>query len=144
MRTEQNKRSHLQTSRFLHRFLWFWIGLVYLWGLLHLFVSNPAVFKCWYNAVLPEHCPPPQFLPTPSQFWPIAAFTLLTLFYCLLLWVGWTGKIALRWSVLTFLAQAGCVLAISQVVRQDNVVLSLYLVLILAAIETLQNTRLAL
>ena len=145
MSQEQSNRRHLQKSRSLQRFLWVWIGLVYLWGLLHLFVPDPGVFKCWYNAVLPEHCPPLRFLPASAQLWQIAAFTLLTLLYSLLLWVGWTGKIAhQRWYVLTFLAQAACVLAISLVVRQDNVVLSLYLVLILAAIDTFQNTRLAL
>jgi len=70
--------------------------------------------------------------------------TLLALFYSVLLWAGLTGRIAQRWYVLAFLAQAVCVLAISLVVRQDNVVLSLYLVLILAAIDTLLNTSLAL
>jgi NarL family two-component system sensor histidine kinase YdfH len=144
MSGEQSKMSYVQRSRSLHRFLWVWISLVYLWGLLHLFVPNPGVFKCWYNEVLPEHCPPLQFLPAQAQLWQIAAFTLLMLLYTLLLWAGWTGKIAQRWYVLAFLAQAGCVLAISLVVRQDNVVLSLYLVLTLAAIDTLLNTRLAL
>jgi NarL family two-component system sensor histidine kinase YdfH len=144
MSSEQSKMSYVQRSRSLHRFLWVWIGLVYLWGLLHLFVPNPAVFKCWYNEVLPEHCPPLQFLPAQAQLWQIAAFTLLMVLYSLLLWAGWTGKIAQHWYVLAFLAQAGCVLAISLVVRQDNVVLSLYLVLTLAAIDTLLNTRLAL
>ena len=144
MSSEQSKMSYVQRSRSLHRFLWVWIGLVYLWGLLHLFVPNPGVFKCWYNEVLPEHCPPLQFLPAQAQLWQIGAFTLLMLLYSLLLWAGWTGKIAQRWYVLAFLAQAGCVLAISLVVRQDNVVLSLYLVLTLAAIDTLLNTRLVL
>lgn len=144
MSDEQSTLRHVQQSRSLQRFLWGWIGLVYLWGLLHLFVPNPGVFKCWYNAVLPEHCPPIQFFPAQAQLWQIATFTLLTLLYSLLLWAGLTGRIAQRWYVFTFLAQAGCVLAISLVVRQDNVVLSLYLVLTLAAIEALQNTRLAL
>jgi NarL family two-component system sensor histidine kinase YdfH len=144
MSDEQSTLRHFQRSRTLHRFLWVWIGLVYFWGLLHLFVPDPGVFKCWYNAVLPEHCPPLQFLPASAQFWQIAAFTLLTLFYSVLLWAGLTEKIAQSWYVFTFLVQAGCVLAISQVVRQDNVVLSLYLVLTLAAIDTLQNTRIAL
>lgn len=144
MSDEQSKIRHVQRNRSLHRFLWVWIGLVYLWGILHLFVPNPAVFKCWYNAVLPERCPPLQFLPAQAQLWQIMAFTLLTVLYSLLLWAGLTGKFAQRWYVLAFLVQAGCVLAISLVVRQDNVVLSLYLVLILAAIEILQNTRLAL
>ena len=144
MSHEQNKMSHLQTSRLLHRFLWVWIGLVYLWGLLHLFVPDPSVFKCWYNAVLPEHCPPLQFLPSQAHLWQIAAFTLLTLLYGVLLWAGLAGKIPQRWHVLSFLVQASCVFAISLVVRQDNVVLSLYLVLTLAAIDMLQNTRLAL
>lgn len=143
MSHEQSNIRHLQKSRSLQRFLWVWIGLVYLWGLLHLFVPDPSVFKCWYNAVLPEHCPPLRFLPAAAQLWQIAAFTLLTLLYSLLLWAGLTRKMAQRWYVLAFLAQAACVLAISLVVRQDNVVLSLYLVLILAAIDTLQNTRLA-
>lgn len=144
MSYEPRKIRHVQSSRFLHRFLWVWIGLVYLWGILHLFVPNPGIFKCWYNAVLPEHCPPLQFLPAQAQFWHITTFTLLTFLYSLLLWAGLTGKISQCWYVLAFLTQAGCVLAISLVVRQDNVVLSLYLVLILAVIETLQNTRLAL
>jgi hypothetical protein len=42
--------SHFQTSRLLHWFLWGWVGLVYLWGLLHLFVADLSVFKCWYNS----------------------------------------------------------------------------------------------
>ncbi len=144
MSHEQNKMSYLQTSGLLHRFLWAWIGVVYLWGLLHLFVPDPGVFKCWYNAVLPEHCPPLQFLPSQAHLWQIAAFTLLTLLYGVLLWAGLAGKIPQRWHVLSFLVQASCVFAISLVVRQDNVVLSLYLVLTLAAIDMLQNTRLAL
>ncbi len=144
MSDEQGKIRHFQRSYPLHRFLWVWIGLVYLWGILHLFVPNPGVFKCWYNAVLPEHCPPLQFLPASAQLWQITAFTLLMLLYSLLLWAGLTRRVALRWYVLAFLAQAGCILAISLVVRQDNIVLSLYLVLTLAAIETLHNTRLAL
>lgn len=144
MSDEQNTLNHIQRSPSLYRFLRVWVSLVYLWGLLHLFVPNPGIFKCWYNAVLPEHCPPLQFLPAQAQLWQIAAFTLLTLLYSMLLRTGLTGKIAQRWYVLAFLAQAGCVLAISLVVRQDNVVLSLYLVLTLATIETLQNTRLAL
>lgn len=144
MSNEQGTLSHFQKSRSLQRFLWTWIGLVYLWGILHLFVPDAAIFKCWYNAVLPEHCPPIQFVPAQAQFWRIAAFSLLTLFYSLLLRAALTGKIAERWYVLAFLVQASCVLTISQVVRQDNIVLSLYLVLTLAAIDTLQNTRLAL
>jgi two-component system, NarL family, sensor histidine kinase YdfH len=144
MNDEQSKIRHIQRGRSLHRFLWVWIGLVYLWGILHLFVPNPGVFKCWYNAVLPERCPPLQFLPAQAQLWQITTFTLLTLLYSLLLWAGLTGKMPQRWYALVLLAQAACVLAISLVVRQDNVVLSLYLVLILAAIEILQNTRLAL
>ena len=136
--------SHFQTSRLLHRFLWAWIGLVYLWGLLHLFVSDLSVFKCWYNSVLPDNCAPLQFLPSQAHAWQIAAFTLLTLLYGVLLWAGLVGKIPQRWHMLSFLAQASCVFAISLVVRQDNVVLSLYLVLTLEAIDMLQNTRLAL
>jgi two-component system, NarL family, sensor histidine kinase YdfH len=74
----------------------------------------------------------------------ITEFTLLTFLYCVLLWAGLAGKIPRRWHVLSFLLQASCVFAISLVVRQDNVVLSLYLVLILEAIDILQDTRLAL
>ena len=144
MSRELNKMSHLQTSRLLHRFLWVWIGLVYLWGIFHLFVPDPSVFKCWYNAVLPENCPPLQFLPSQAHLWQIAAFTLFTFLYGALLWAGLAGKIPQRWHLLSFLVQAICVFAISLVVRQDNVVLSLYLVLTLAAIDLLQNTRLAL
>jgi len=136
--------SHLQTSRLLHRFLWVWIGLVYLWGLLHLFVSNLGVFKCWYNSVLPDNCAPLRFLLSSAHPWQIVAFTLLTLLYGVLLWAGLTGRIPERWHILSILLQAGCVFTISLVVRQDNVVLSLYLVLTLEAIDMLQNTRLAL
>ncbi len=144
MSTEQHKMSHLQTSRMLHRFLWAWIGLVYFWGLFHLFVSNPGVFKCWYNSVLPEKCAPLQFLLSQASPWQIVAFTLLMLIYGFLLWVGLARNISQFGRVLSFLVQASCVFAISLIVRQDNVVLSLYLVLTLAAIDLLQNTRLAL
>lgn len=144
MSDEQHMLSHVQRSRSLHQFLWSWVSLVSLWGILHLFVPNQAVFKCWYNTILPERCPPLQFLPASAQFWQITAFALLIVLYSLLLWIELTGKLAQRWYILAFLAQAGCVLVISLVVRQDNIVLSLYLVLTLAAIETLQNTRLAL
>ena len=74
----------------------------------------------------------------------ITEFTLLTFLYCVLLWAGLAGKIPRHWHVLSFLLQASCVFAISLVVRQDNVVLSLYLVLTLEAIDILQDTRLAL
>lgn len=140
----QNKRSNVETKTLLHRFLWAWIGVVYLWGLLHLFVPDPAVFKCWYNAVLPEQCPPLQFFPSQAHLWQIAAFTFLSLLYGVLLRAGLAGKISRFWQVFAFLVQASCVFVISLVVRQDNVVLSLYLVLTLAAIDMLQNTWLAL
>lgn len=134
--------SYFRTSRLLHLFLWVWIGLTYLWGLLHLFVVNINALKCWYNAVLPSNCATLQFRPLDAHPWQIGAFTLLMLLYGLLLWAGLMGKS--RFPLFSFLAQAGCVFAISFVVRQDNVVLSLYLVLTLEAIDLFQNTRLAL
>ncbi|HEY0755672.1 MAG TPA: sensor histidine kinase [Ktedonobacteraceae bacterium] len=135
--------SYFQTNRLLHRFLWAWLGLVYLWGLLHLFVPNASVFKCWHNAVLQANCAPLIFLPAQAHIWQIVLFTLLILCYGFLLWAGLAKKIPQRWHIFPFLVQAGCVYAISLVIQQDNVVFSLYLVLILEAIDVLRNTRLA-
>ena len=132
---------YFQTSRILRWFLFVWVSLVYLWGLLHLFVSDIAAYKCWYSSVTPDHCPPLTLLLSSMRIGQIVAFTLLVLLYAILLWTGLAGKIPQRWYWLSFLLQAGCVFIISLVVRQDNVVLSLYLVLILEAIGTLQKTR---
>ena len=130
-----------QASRVLRWFLFVWVSLVYLWGLLHLFVSDVAVYKCWYSSVTPDHCPPLTLLLSSFRIGQVVAFTLLVLLYGILLWTGLAGKIPPRWHWLSFLLQAGCVFVISLVVKQDNVVLSLYLVLTLEAIGTLQKTR---
>src|SRR6266568_2652986 len=130
-----------QASRVLRWFLFVWVSLVYLWGLLHLFVSDVAVYKCWYASVTPDRCPPLTLLLSSFRIGQVVAFTLLVLLYGILLWTGLVGKIPPRWHWLSFLLQAGCVFVISLVVKQDNVVLSLYLVLTLEAIGTLQKTR---
>ncbi len=123
-----------QASRVLRWFLFVWVSLVYLWGLLHLFVSDVAAYKCWYSSVTPDHCPPLTLLLSSFRIGQVVAFTLLVLLYGILLWTGLAGKIPQRWYWLSFLLQAGCVFVISLVVKQDNVVLSLYLVLTLEAI----------
>jgi len=132
---------YYQTSRVLRRFLFVWVSLVFLWGLLHLFVSDVAAYKCWYSSGVPDRCPPLTLLLSSIRIGQVVAFTLLVLLYAMLLWTGLAGKIPQRWNWLSFLLQAGCVFVISLVVKQDNVVLSLYLVLILEAIGTLQKTR---
>ncbi len=134
----------VQASRVLHWFLFGWVGLVSLWGLAHLLMPDVAAYKCWYNSVSPETCPPLTVLLSSMHPEQVGAFTLLMLGYGLPLWVALAGRIPQRWHWLPFLLQAGCVLLSSLVVRQDNVVLSLYLVLILEAIGMRAMTRFAL
>ena len=134
----------VQASRVLHWFLFGWAGLVSLWGMAHLLMPDVAAYKCWYNSVSPETCPPLTMLLSSLHPEQVGAFTLLMLWYGLLLWAGLTGRIPQRWHWLSFLLQAGCVLLSSLVVRQDNVVLSLYLILILEAIEMREMRRFAL
>jgi len=135
--------SHFQRSRVLHRFLFVWVSLVYLWGLLHLCIPDVAAYKCWYSSVQPDTCLPLPLLLSSMRLGQMVSFTLLVLLYGILLWANMAGKIPGHWHWLSFLLQAGCVFVVSLVVRQDNMVLSLYLVLTLEAIGMFQNTRFA-
>lgn len=135
--------SHFQTGRPLRRFLSIWVGLVYFWGLLHLSVTDISAYKCWYNSVPPDGCAPLTLFFSQLRPIQIVEFTLLMLVYGALLWGGLAGKIPQHRVWLSFPLQAACVFAISLIVRQDNMVLSLYLILTIEAIHILPDARLA-
>lgn len=131
-----------ESNRWLYRFLFIWLLLVYLWGMLHL-LFDVATWKCWYNFNVSGNCVPLElFL---SNFRPLQAieFTLLILAYGALLKASLNRTIPLRWHWLSFLLQGTLVFIISLVIRQDNIVLSLYLVLILEAVEIVPKARFA-
>lgn len=82
---------YFQTNRLLHWFLFGWVSLVYLWGLLHLLIPDVAAYKCWYISVLPDNCHPLTLLLSSIRPGQVAAFSLLMLLYGMLLWSGLTG-----------------------------------------------------
>ena len=121
------------TSHLLRWFLLLWVCLVYIWGCLALANVNP---KAWdqpdknVQAVLPQ---------LNSNLQIISTFTGLILLYGALLWLGLSEKIAQRFYWLYFPGQGVLVLVIGFVAQQENVVLSLYLALTLAAIGMLKR-----
>ena len=126
----------MNTNPATHLLRWFlllWVCLVYIWGCLALANINP---KAWamsdknVQAVLPH---------LNSNLQVISTFTGLLLLYGALLWLGLSEKIAQRFYWLYFPGQGVLVLVIGFVAQQENVVLSLYLALTLAAISMLKR-----
>lgn len=120
------------TTHLLRWFLLLWVCLAYIWGGLALANINP---KAWdqpenVQSVLPQ---------LSSNLQVISTFTGLILLYGALLWLGLSEKIAQRFYWLYFPGQAVLVLVIGFVAQQENVVLSLYLALTLAAIGMLKR-----
>lgn len=120
------------TTHLLRWFLLLWVCLVYIWGCLALTNINP---KAWdqpanVQSVLPQ---------LNSNLQVISTFTGLILLYGVLLWLGLSDKIAQRFYWLYFPGQGVLVLVIGFVAQQENVVLSLYLALTLAAISMLKR-----
>jgi NarL family two-component system sensor histidine kinase YdfH len=134
----------LEVRQPLRWFLLAWLACVYGWGLIHLLLLDPRIYKCWYNAGPDGACPPLTLLPSAAHLQRAGVFTALVVTLAALLWLGQREQIAARGRVLYLLAQGGVVFVIAQVVRQDSVVLSLYLALALAAIGSLRERRLAL
>jgi NarL family two-component system sensor histidine kinase YdfH len=121
------------TTHLLRWFLLLWVCLAYIWGCLALANINP---KAWdqpenVQSVLPQ---------LSSNLQVISTFTGLILLYGALLWLGLSEKIAQQFYWLYFPGQAVLVLVIGFVAQQENVVLSLYLALTLAAIGMLKRT----
>lgn len=120
-------------THLLRWFLLLWVCLVYIWGCLALADINP---KAWDQ---PEKNIP-TILPQPNiDSQAIFTFTALMLLYGALLWLGLSEKIAQRFYWLYFPGQGVLILVIGFVAQQENVVLSLYLALTLAAISMLKR-----
>jgi NarL family two-component system sensor histidine kinase YdfH len=121
------------TTHLLRWFLLLWVCLVYIWGCLALANINP---KAWDQ---PEKNIPAILPQLNSNIQVISIFTGLILLYGALLWLGLSEKIAQRFYWFYFPGQGVLVLVIGFVAQQENVVLSLYLALTLAAISMLKR-----
>jgi len=122
-----------------------WVGLVYLWELLISFFGLPmkatsSVVPC----AGPQH---PDLLCHPLN--PVAPFplillaTVLTLLFGVLLWISLSNKHGPRFLWFYFPVQGVLVFAIGVLLKQSNIVLSLYLALTLGAISVLRHVRLS-
>jgi NarL family two-component system sensor histidine kinase YdfH len=103
---------------------------------------DPAVFKCWYNNG-PNGCPALTLLRPSLHPTQVLLFSGLLALYALILWAIQAGRVPWPWQGWAILLQAGAVLGISLVLRQDNLVLSLYLALALEAIGLASTPRAA-
>ncbi len=131
--------NHRTATRPLRWLLIFWVGLVYVWGLLALEGVNPKVVSMAAGGNGPPNLLSALFSEPAANPMTIALFTGLVLFYGALLWMGLSDLIAPRFHWLYFLGQGALVLIIGFVAQQENVILSLYLALILGAISMLQR-----
>ncbi len=131
--------------RSLRWFLFCWLGLTYLWIAQFLFgrykqcdapVSLPSVTKG--SIIQDTGCAHSSFTGT---FPPLTLCTLLIVFYGLLLWINLSEKLPqrLRWG--SFLLQGGLIFTIGIIVPQGNILLSLYLIVTLEALSSLQYAR---
>ncbi|HLW00016.1 MAG TPA: sensor histidine kinase [Ktedonobacterales bacterium] len=130
----------------LRRFFLVWVSLTYLWGLV-LRSNGPKVALDCLHGASPQLCSFPNALSitlSTITSWPVAAFTGLLLLYGIALWISLAGWIPWRFSWLYFLLQGVLVLIMGLVVQEENMVLSLYLVLTLQALSMVQYTRLTL
>jgi NarL family two-component system sensor histidine kinase YdfH len=130
---------HRTATRPLRWFLLFWVGLVYVWGLLALEGVNPKVMSVVAQGDISPNLLSALFFGLPASPMTIALFTGLVLLYGILLWMGLSDMIAPRFHWPYFLGQGVLVLVIGFVIQQENVVLSLYLALTLGAISMLQR-----
>lgn len=126
----------MNTKPATHLLRWFllvWVCLVYIWGCLALANINP---KAWDQ---PEKNIPAILPQLNSNIQVIFTFTGLILLFGALLWLGLSEKIAQRFYWFYFPGQGVLVLVLGFVAQQENVVLSLYLALTLAAISMLKR-----
>jgi two-component system, NarL family, sensor histidine kinase YdfH len=146
VRREERRMSTRHKIGPLGWFLLVWVSLVYFWGLLYMwgfsfgweFLGAPLKKMCATQGCrLPLG---PQLLLgllPPSS----VTFTMLVLLYGVLLWAGLSGKVWRRWQWLYFLLQGGLVIVVGLVLRQETVILSLFLALILEAVAILKRAR---
>jgi len=131
--------NHRNATRPLRWFLLFWVGLVYIWGLLALEGLNPKAISISDRIVQSPALLRVLFSGLGANQMTIVLFTGLVLLYAILLCMGLSDLIAPRFHWLYFLGQGLLVLLIGFVAQQENVVLSLYLALTLGAISMLQR-----
>ena len=131
--------------RSLRWFLFCWLALTYLWIAQFLFgrykqcdpaTSNPPVIK---GSLIPSaSCTHTSFTAT---FPSLIFCTLLILFYGLLLWINLSEKLPLRFRWGSFLLQGAFIFTLGIIVPQGNILLSLYLIVTLEALSSLQYAR---
>ena len=137
-------KASVDSFRPLHWLLIAWVGLVYIRELLISFAVLPTKGT---SSVVP--CADPkhpgllcQALNPLTPFPLILIATLLTLFFGVLLWISLSKNHGQRYLWLYFPVQGVLVFAIGLVLRQSNIVLSLYLALTLGALSVLRQVRL--
>jgi NarL family two-component system sensor histidine kinase YdfH len=122
-----------------------WVGVVYIWELLISFFGLPM--KETFSIVQCADPQQPDLLCHPLN--PVAPFpviliaTLLTLLFGILLWISLANTTRPRFLWFYFPVQGVLVFAIGMLLKQSNIVLSLYLALTLGAISVLRNLRLS-
>lgn len=132
-------------QRSLRWFLFCWLGLTYFWVIQFLFgrykqcdptSSPPLIMKG--SPIQNSTCSQTSFT---GVLQPLILCTLLVLLCGLLLWISLTEKLPPRYRWCSFLLQGGLIFTLGLLVPQGNILLSLYLIITLEALSSLQHAR---